>query len=637
MRKKVQLVIGDKVLIEDVNFLCEISHFFEAMLQGNFEESEMDSIELTDFIEPSEFVCFELILEELKRGKSDGEELFMTVFRIMSPKFFQTMSKIVVKVDDLPEIAMVTMKVEEVGEYLKIAAEFGNDLLAKNSLQKAVGVFSEFRKTLCFKQMSINEVKIVICHEYLDYKSETQILRAVFGWLNFDLAGREENFEEALSLVNWKKVTKNQLFFLAEKSRIVQKSEKLIDLVCAMYSIEWLLPKGKKNKIHYKGVWSYQSDMESVVPTKLQKKYPPEIMAAASNVLQSKEQSFNAAFFYDAQKEEFANNVIITPDFFRHVFDIYDFKIYLFGKVYEIDKNRAVRRRPINIHQQMWENMRNKKQDQCMETMHLCHRRDPYRVERLGRNFFISDRDHEPLQTFDCKDGSTKTLLLPNLEDIFLTQLPIWFFYPRPSRFERRTPITINKPTKSFENQPLPSKIKCHGLSSPFSDKFSTVLIESEHFSPNSDGTYQSATFLVSCRKVVYILFKNGPDSFGFYKSQGRYRGLEKLKDITCLEAKMEKLLAKHWPAESEKIDFTRSLMSFKIINPVWVDGVRLRKSKHSSAISDLLDLGNYFSKFPFPLHWKEELQEMSQHQENQTSDMEAELVGMLMEACQIN
>jgi len=53
-----------------------------------------------------------------------------------------------------------------------------------------------------------------------------KILESVLWWLNYNLEEREAIVENALALVDWRKIRKNQIKFLLT-SKIVQKSDNL--------------------------------------------------------------------------------------------------------------------------------------------------------------------------------------------------------------------------------------------------------------------------------------------------------------------------------------------------------------------------------------------------------------------------
>ncbi|XP_059488528.1 uncharacterized protein LOC132204200 [Neocloeon triangulifer] len=339
--RKVKLVFSDGVeIIEEVEFLREISEYFDVMFRDTFQESSMDTIELKDF--SGKFV--KIFLREVKEGRNNNHDLYLIVYRIMSPKIFQTLRLLMVKVD-LEEIAMVTMSMAQLEEYRKIAAETGNQVLEENCLRKACGVFSEFSETPGFEMLSIEKLKMILNSKYLDCESETEVLRGVFRWLNYDIIGREEHFETALSLINWPKINLNQFQFLAETSNVVRRSKKLKDLVNFIYHKSRIEPSGLTLSEEV------QRAASEILLNCRQRSLQPVCLTIQNEFTYTKNR-YASMFFFDLDSNLFMDNLVCEHKesmSYEHDFDVHDFKVYLFGRLSRGEEKGLIRTRPISI------------------------------------------------------------------------------------------------------------------------------------------------------------------------------------------------------------------------------------------------------------------------------------------------
>ncbi|XP_059488660.1 uncharacterized protein LOC132204277 [Neocloeon triangulifer] len=346
--RQVNLVFDDElVLREEVEFLREISDFFDGMFRGDFEEATAENIDLRNFCGQS----VRLILRALKNGKNINENLSLTIYNIMKPTIFKTLRMLMIKAD-LEQIAMLKMLPQEIAKYRQVAADTGNEVLENCCLRKAVGIFKDFRKTRNFKKLPLEKLKTIINHMYLDCESETQILTAIFGWLNFDMRNRQRHFEEALSLINWPKVKRNQFKFLMKRSNIVKRSKKLKKLISAIYYKLKIQPTLANPDAAPYGLSFPREIMKSatdILASGGQRSKRPLFFMVQTEFIYSKER-YAALFFYDAENGEFTDNLVCEPKesmSVEHDFDIYDFQIYMFGRVSSEEAKGLIKSRPM--------------------------------------------------------------------------------------------------------------------------------------------------------------------------------------------------------------------------------------------------------------------------------------------------
>ena len=128
-----------------------------------------------------------------------------------------------------------------------------------NDLQKAATVysshyFSQVRRRDEFLKLSIDEIKLFLCNEQLNVKSEYEVYEAAMAWLNHEADRRAEHLYEVLRLVRLPQLSTEQLLEEVGHNPLVLSNPKCVELfVEAMQSL--LLPDSKakviKNNINY--------------------------------------------------------------------------------------------------------------------------------------------------------------------------------------------------------------------------------------------------------------------------------------------------------------------------------------------------------------------------------------------------
>ncbi|XP_059488760.1 uncharacterized protein LOC132204324 [Neocloeon triangulifer] len=620
--RKVDLVFDDNsVVTAEVKFLCEISLFFDAMLRGNFKEANSDSIKLKGFCTKS----VTLFLTAAMKSKLD---LYFAVHIIMSPKIFQTLKMLMVKVD-LEEIAMITMTQRNISKYRKIAADTGNNILEEKCLRKAVGIFSEFRKTRQFKRMKIETIKKMLNRRYLDCNSETEVLKAAMGWLNFDMQGREGQMEAALSLVDWHKIKTNQFRFLISKSKIVKKSWKLKHLI----SMTFFNLKGK-----YSPSDKLFEDVSKILSARKQMEKQPLFFMVQTEVKISKK-TFSLLFFYDVENERFTDTMVsVQKDQmnFEHDFDIYDFQVYMFGRVKNGERKGLIRKRPVYLPLR-WknvgryearlastrpvENRRSVEVNQMREHKHSLRQEEeefaperlpdnPVEVQRSGRNFYIF---HVGCEQFDTKDRSVRTLWEKDDGCTYCVKSPfIYSAFREGSRhlefyeydlkkfsLENHLKSDLRRMARRVNAPPPPLVLLSPGLSFLTPIKKNLYISEKMFDSFNDPKKISRTRFLLkdnlkrtelpivyqfSFRNVLHFLLNENTNneadkrSFGLYKFLGTAgHGVEKIKSLPDMAVQMKQLLAKHFSLLEHEFDLATS-MKFKLVNPVWFEGIDYKK-----------------------------------------------------------
>ncbi|XP_059488926.1 uncharacterized protein LOC132204442 [Neocloeon triangulifer] len=642
MGKKVNLVIGDETLTEDVDFLCEISHYFQAMFQDNFQESQMDSIDLTSSCD--NFTTF--FLKEVKKGREEKLELYVIVYRIMTPEIFQTLKMLMIKVD-LEEIAMVTMSMAQLEEYRKIAADTGNEVLEKHCLKKACGFFSEFIDTLGFAMLSIEKLKMVLNSKYLDCESEIEVLRGVFRWFDHDIGGREEHFKTVLSLINWTKIKDNrdQFHFLMHTSNVVRESKKLEKLVSDNVCKATYEAMERRNTAHLPNVICGQQERQPIFLT-------------VQNEFTYNKNQYAAMFFFDLENSLFMDNLVCEQKEesmdCEHDFDVHGFKVYLFGRLNRIEDKGLIRTRPICIPAN-W-STKTGFTSTCEVDLDekAAGERGPFETDkkfqehpidaqRSGGNFYIFNIGCD---RYNIKNDSVQTLWKSDGGYTSWVNFP--FIYSALYKMETDLELfefdlrNFTKTTIKSEYQSYLAKVKlqsqitydCMGfpvfpfvipeyeqespplIPPPIPPPHLRSFISGHRFLTPIDGTFyisekMSTTFndlkrisnenfhveeeLIQSGKMIVHQFSHGNDlyfllhegaefSLGLYKFLGREVGLQKIKDLPNMAVQMKGLLSKHLRLNKEEIELSY-FIKFKTVNPLWVEGFKYRSSMTTPAV----------------------------------------------------
>ncbi|XP_065351229.1 uncharacterized protein LOC135946790 [Cloeon dipterum] len=323
---KVTLVFdGDDSLDEEPAFLMEVSSFFETLFRSDLYDGSRSTIDLKKF----NGAAVRLILETLRRGKNAGMTIRDSVVQIMSSEIFQDLKMLLIKAD-LEELTMFCKfeSIDQIHAFKTLAEHLENKALKMCWLRKVCGIFPEYRKTKHFKNLSFDDLKLVLENQYLDYPNETQILRGVLGWINKDIERKEKHFIRALALINWTKVFPNQIKFLLSKSKIVKKSDKLKRTI-AKFSLskKLILSINAENNANGMRV----REKYSIVPVGRKKNSIALIIQIDFFYL---DVHYVGAFLYDYASLQIKDVVYASKEdiTFEMEFDIYDFKWYLFGR-----------------------------------------------------------------------------------------------------------------------------------------------------------------------------------------------------------------------------------------------------------------------------------------------------------------